>query len=110
MFDVSTNSAGLIVLGAMLLVARRLIYPARSAAMRDWGHLALGLGAWAFIVVGGLGVFQVLCGLELGLILWVVVLSVASMIAQRRRAAERNALLWVLTIAAEKQMPLAPGV
>lgn len=96
----------MLLLGAAVLVALRLISGGRRETGRDAGHLVINTIGWLLLATGLLSVLQLCLGTGLGVTFWFASLVVFGMALSRRRSAERNALLWVLAIAAERQMPL----
>jgi type II secretory pathway component PulF len=89
-----------------VLVALRLFSGPRRATARDAGHLMINLIGWVLAALGLLAVLELCLGDALGVLFWLASLVVVGMALSRRRSAERNALLWVLAIAAERRMPL----
>jgi len=96
---------GPILFGIAVLVAVRLLSDP-AAASDDALYFALGVVGWVLIVIG----FLVLCVALLGPVFGVLGLIVLVMVYFRHRAAQQHALLWSLTVAAERMMPLGPAV
>ena len=98
-----------LVLGAAVLVAARLLSGSRGDAGRGKirpGIKFLQVAGWLLMAAGLLSVLQLALGRGAGLLFWLASLVLLSLAQARRRQAERNALLWVLSVAAERQVPL----
>jgi type II secretory pathway component PulF len=96
-------------LGIAVLVAQHLISAPRDPLRDDPVNLIVTTVGWALIVVGLvwplvglLGVFSIL-----GFFIAVFVLIEG---LRMRRASQQNALLWLLTVSAERSMPLGPAL
>lgn len=100
----------LLPLGVAVLVGLRLVYSRNRARDADQVHLALRTMGSVLIAVGTLAALELLLGVAFGILFWGIMLLAVGNMASRYRLAERNALLWVLAVAAEKQMPLTPGI
>ena len=97
--------AGLVLLGVAVLWAMRLAYGARRSRSDDVLRLVLNISAWVLIIVGLIGgTIQLL--LILAPIGCVVVLGILMMVVAQYRSLERRTLLWMLSIAARKGIPL----
>ncbi len=118
-----------VLLGVALLASHRLISGPRDRLRDDPVNLTLTVTGWVLIVVGLFGGFAgaSLAGLStLGqvpaaftvlnlawstwLLWWLAVVWVLIDGLRMRRAAQQNALLWLLCVSAERFMPLAPAV
>ncbi|NQU24749.1 MAG: type II secretion system F family protein [Candidatus Nealsonbacteria bacterium] len=102
----------LILLGIAVLAAMHLISPSGSLSQRNPAQLVLGVIGWVLIVVGCVGIaggFLIVLGFG-GLVLWGAVVVVGVQILVGRLTVRRRALLWVMTVAAERMIPLAPAV
>jgi len=112
----------LILLGIAVLAAMHLLStsnapsPSKAAAAgrRDPAQLVLGVIGWVLIAVGGVGILGgslTVFVFGLGGLLWLVAAAVIGVqILVGRLTVRRRALLWVLTVAAERMIPLAPAV
>ena len=99
----------LTLVGLCVLAALRLVYRGVRPA-DDQVHLALRAIGWTLTAIGGLAALELVVGPLLGPFFWFDSLLVAGIMLHRYRLAEQNALLAMLAIAAEKQVPLADGV
>lgn len=99
------NLAGLLLLGGALLWAVRLVYDNRHRSSDDVVKRALTTAGWTAIWLGMIGVIFSLCGV-FGPVICVVAVPVIAMVVSRYRRAEQRALLDVLAVAAEKEIPL----
>ena len=102
----------LILLGIAVLAALHLISPSSDPGRRDPAQLVLGVIGWVLIVVGGVGILGgslAVLGFG-GLVLWGAAIVVGVQALVERLTTRRRALLWVLTVAAERRIPLAPAV
>jgi type II secretory pathway component PulF len=99
--------AGLAGLGIVLLIRRA----ARGTKSPGWGLFGAILRAIAATVILLL-MFVAFLGLlgPLGFVWWVILLFVVIESVRKRRASQQNALLWVLAVSAERQIPLGPAV
>ena len=88
-----------IVLGFASLIALRLIYQNRNQVADDSLVLMITIAAWTMVFIGFSMVFS-----PIGLIL---VLLIFAMVVAKYREGERRALLWTLSVAAERGLPLA---
>ena len=96
---------GLILLGSALLWVMHLVYGLRRKRSDDVLRLVLNIAAWVMIIVGILGAsMQVL--LFFAPIGCAIILGILAMVVTRYRALERRSLLWCLSIAARKGIPL----
>jgi type II secretory pathway component PulF len=100
----------MILVGAAVLVAVRMIYSRVGGHGDDQVRLALRVMGWVMLAVGLLAAMQLLMGQTFGVLFWIIVLLAIGNMAHRYRQSEKTALLWILAIAAERQMPLVPSV
>jgi type II secretory pathway component PulF len=98
-FIIVLLGAGWALFGGLLLVFVGLTF-GRGA------DLARGI-AW-FFILSGLLVLSLAIGW--GVALWVILVFVLLMARAQHLQAERTSLLWMLVVAAEKQIPLGPAV
>lgn len=96
---------GLAVLGIAILVVERLV-PLHGGgdveyAMRS--RRGVRLGGW-FLILMGLFVAGMIG------VVPIIILIIVGMAVQRDRRARSHSLLWTLTVAAERGLPLAPAV
>jgi type II secretory pathway component PulF len=93
--------------GIALRIAVRAVYGRRVAVMRDPLEAALSLASTLLIVLAVLGAIIGLIGVWWVLIVLGVMMLVALLtVADRLRRAEHRALLWSLSVAAQKGIPL----
>ena len=98
------NFLGPAILGAALLWAVHLVYSARRGVSDDTLQRVLLLAGWLLLVGGILGV---LVGLSGPIAVFpLVALAIIAGTYFKYAAAERRALLWALTVAAERGIPL----
>ena len=88
-----------IILGFASLVALRLIYQNRNQVANDNLVLVITIAAWTMVFIGLSMLFS-----PIGMIL---VLLILAMVVAKYREGERRALLWTLSVAAERGLPLA---
>src|SRR5687767_13669486 len=96
-------SLSMLLVGMALLVALRLVYSRTPVRSNDQVYLTLRVIGWVLISMSVLVVLQILMGLLFGLLFWGVALVAIGNMLQRYQQAEKNALLWMLAIAAERQ-------
>lgn len=99
----------LLLLGASLLWAISIAYGARRTPSRDWLKHSLTVAGWLLVLIATatfIGVFAV--GPFALMVLALVVIAVATVVIYRR--SERQALLWTLAYATERQIPLTHAV
>ncbi len=90
-----------IVLGVSTLIAMRQLYAGRRVAANDTMALCLTIAGWTMIFAGVAVMFT-----PIGMI---VVSIIFAMSVAKFREGERRALLWTLSAAAERGLPLAPS-
>lgn len=95
---------------AVVMMRRRKSRPERSVRRDSFDRLPRGVAvlAWGVLVVLSIVVLK-----EGAFLLWMLllILSLALMpFVRKYQATQQYALLWVLTVAAERNMPLAPAV
>jgi protein transport protein HofC len=100
----------MLLVGMAVLIALRLVYSRTPVRNNDQVYLTLRVIGWVLISMSVLVVLQILMGLLFGLLFWGVALVAIGNMLQRYQQAEKNALLWMLTIAAERQLPLVPAI
>lgn len=98
------NFLGLAILGAALLWAVHLVYSARRGVSDDTLQRVLLLAGWVLLVGGILGVLVMFTGPVA--VFPLVALAIIVGTYFKYAAAERRALLWALTVAAERGIPL----
>jgi len=96
---------GLILLGIALLWVIRLAYGLRLTHSDDALRLVLNTAAWVMIIVGIIGASVQLL-VFLAPVGCVIILGILAMVVTRYRALERRSLLWTLSLAAQKGIPL----
>ncbi|MBN2475803.1 MAG: type II secretion system F family protein [Pirellulales bacterium] len=101
---------GPILFGMAVLVGLRLVSDFSGSAGDDLSHLVLTVVGWVLLIVGGVAGFLVLLVSPLGLVLWSIILLVIVEIVVRNRISQQYAFLWVLTVAAQRLVPLAPAI
>lgn len=106
---VLTGSFGVVVFGVAVLVARLLISAPRDLARDDLLDLTLAVTGWVLIVTGLLGTFVILLP-AVGLAVLIAVLAVVVETLVKNRLSRQYALLWLLTVAAQRLIPLVPAV
>jgi type II secretory pathway component PulF len=70
----------------------------------------LWIGAWALAILGSFSIAMLLFGPGIGLILWLVGWSVVIEIFRQCRIDRQYGLLWLLTVLADRSIPLAPSI
>lgn len=100
---------GPIVLGIAVFVALRLVSEIRDFSQGDPLHTTLTVVAWVLIGVGLLA-SCVLLLTPAGFLLWMAILVVVAEVFIKHRVAQQYALLWALTVAAERLIPLIPAI
>jgi type II secretory pathway component PulF len=96
----------LLVLGGALHWMLHLVYGGRRARSNDTLMLVLTITAWLLIMAGTLGPLLLLGG-AFGLILFVAFFEIAIVAVEKYRDVEKRSLMWVLAVAAEREVPLA---
>jgi type II secretory pathway component PulF len=96
------TAASLMILGIATLWAQGVIFGGTRLIANNIIALSLSIIGWVFILLGC--VFLVS---PLGILLALIVFG---MVVARFRHGERRALLWTLSLAAEKGIPFAPSV
>lgn len=102
----------LILFGIAVLVARHLAWDAEKQRQTDALHVILGVIGWVLIATGTLstcGSLFLVIGVG-GLVVWIFVLVVLVEVLVKRQVTQRRAFLWVLTVAAERFIPLSPAI
>jgi len=101
---------GPILLGVAVLVTLRLVYGPPDRSRDDPLHMVLSVVGWVLITMSFVGpVFLGLFGFG-GVLMWVFALVVLIIVFYQNRVAQQRALLWVLTVASERLMPLVPAI
>jgi len=103
------GSMGVILFGVAVLVAARLIRGSRDYSRDDSLDLTLAVTGWVLIAVGVLAMLVVTLQL-VGLAVVIAALAVVAEAMVKRRVSRQYALLWLLTVAAERLIPLVPAV
>jgi protein transport protein HofC len=101
--------AALILIGVVVLVALRIVYALRPPSPADGVYQLLNVGAWTCFIIGLLGLTLILTG-PIAILLIFVAPAVALIVYAQHLATQRRILLSVLTIAAEKDLPLVPAL
>ncbi len=104
---VASIASALTILGVIVV---RII---ASRRFRDFylGRIISLLGILAIVMLAMLLLIAlVACASILGFVWWCVFILVISEWVRKRRAVEQNALLWLLTVSAERSMPLIPAI
>jgi len=96
------------LLGIALLVSSRLVLGPGEYARSQAPEVVLRIFGWALILAGSFALCMT--GMGFGLLGWLAGVVVVCHILVRRRMARQYSLLWVLTSAAERGLPLAPSV
>src|SRR5687768_16062199 len=96
--------------GLAVLLAVRVVYGEARLGGGDLVHLTMRVVGWVLVAMGVLALLEILLSLVFGILFWVVMMIGLGTMVARYRQAEKGALLWVLSIAAERQMPLVPAV
>ncbi|MHC4181349.1 MAG: type II secretion system F family protein [Planctomycetota bacterium] len=103
------GSMGVTLFGVAVLVAARMISGPRDFSRDDSLDLTLTVVGWVLIIGGILAALLILFNL-VGLVLLIAVLAVAAETLAKNRLSRQHALLWLLTVAAERLIPLVPAV
>jgi type II secretory pathway component PulF len=98
-----------ILFGVAVLVARRLVAGPRDFSRDDALDLTLAVVGWVLITSGFVAVFLVLLPV-IGLALLVAALVVIAETLVKHRLSRQYALLWLMTVAAERLIPLVPAI
>ena len=104
--DFLLSCLGPILFGIAVLASLRLLSDPAEASEGDPLRFALTVVGRVLISVGVLG----LCVALLGPFFGIIGLIVLAMVYYRHGSAQQHALLWSLTVAVERLMPLAPAV
>ena len=108
--DIAPFSPLMFFVGLAVLLAVRVVYGEARLGGGDLVHLTMRAIGWVLVAMGLLALLEMLLSLVFGVLFWIVMMiGLGTMIARYRRS-ERSALLWVLAVAAERQMPLVPAV
>lgn len=103
------GSLGVILFGAAVLVTARLVSGPRDPNRDDSMNLTLAVIGWVLILGGLLVVLSVALNIFALAVLIAVVAVVVETLA-KNRLSRQYALLWLLTVAAERLIPLVPAV
>lgn len=103
------GSLGLVLFGAAVLLASRLVFGRGDPTRDDPLGLTLAVTGWVLIAVGLLGPLFAVFGL-LGVPLLIIALVVLAEAAVRHRTSQQYALLWLLAVSAERLIPLVPAI
>ena len=95
------TALSLIVPGVAVLTSLRMLYSNRYRAADDMLVLVLTIAAWTLVFIG--------VSMLATPFLMIGVLIVFGMVVAKHREGERKALLWTLSVAADKGLPLAPS-
>ena len=106
----SAFSPLMMLVGASILLSARLIYSEQRLGGGDLVHLVMRVMGYCLIAMGWLALCELLLGTVFGVLFWIVTMIVLGSMVGRYRQAERSALLWVLAIAAQRQIPLTPAI
>ena len=98
-----------ILLGIAVLVSHRMISGRRDRLRDDPVNLLLTLVGWTFVAVGFLMPFAPMLAM-IWIPWWFIAIFLMIEGLRKYRAAQQYALLWLLTVSAERFMPLAPAV
>jgi protein transport protein HofC len=107
MTNPETTPILLSLVGLAVLVSARLVYR-NVRPLDDQVHLGLRTMGWGLIALGALVAVELFVGIVFGPLFWLAGILVIGIMAYRCRSAEQNALVELVAIAAEKQLPLAP--
>jgi protein transport protein HofC len=108
--NVAPFSPLMILVGLAILLAVRVVYGDARLGGGDLVHLVMRVIGWVLVAMGLLALLELLLSVAFGILFWIVsMVALGSMVA-RYRQSEKNALLWMLAVAAERQMPLTPAV
>jgi len=108
MLTFAASGLGAMLLGMALLVSSRLVLAPGDYARFQFVEMTLKVLGWVLILVGSFGLC--LGATPLGLLGWVAAVVVVSHVMVRRRTAKQYSLLWVLTAASERGLPLSTSV
>ena len=100
---------GVILFGIAVLVAGRLVWGPHDISRDDSLDLTLRVAGWVLIAVGLLAVFFALLHV-VALVLFIAVAAVMAETLVKHRLSRQYALLWLLTVAAERLIPLVPAI
>jgi len=100
------NGVGPVLFGIAVLCAVRIVSQPGQSMTSDPVRLALTVTGWVLILAGLFNGMLML----IGVVLAPLGLIVLAAMLHRRRRAQRYALLWTLTVSAERLMPLEPAL
>lgn len=103
------GSLGVILFGVAVLVARRLVCGLRDSSRDDSLDLTLAVSGWVLITGGLVAAFLIVLPV-VGLALLIAGLVVVAKTLVEHRLSRQYALLWLLTVAAERLIPLVPAI
>ncbi len=108
--EVAPFSPLMTLVGLAVLLAVRVVYGEARLGGGDFVHLVMRVIGWVLVAMGLLAFLEIVLSIIFGILFWIILMIALGTMVARYRQAERNALLWVLAIAAERQMPLVPAV
>jgi type II secretory pathway component PulF len=108
-FPVLLSALGLILFGCAVLIALRVIAGPRDLRRDDFLQLALTVVGRLLIVTGVVGAL-ILMLLPAAIPAAVVAVIVLFRVLAGRHESQQRALLWVLTVSAERLIPLVPAI
>lgn len=100
---------GVILFGIAVLVARRLVAGPPDVFRDDSLDLTLRVAGWVLITGGFAAAFFALFQI-IGVVLSIAALVVTVETLVKHRLSRQYALLWLLTVAAERRIPLVPAI
>lgn len=109
MIGFAATTAGLLLIGVVVLVAIRLVYAMRRPAPTDDVYQLLNVGAWTCLIIGLVGLTLVLAGPSAILLIFIAP-AVALIVYAQYLATQRRILLSVLAIATQQDVPLVPAL
>jgi len=110
--DIAVVVVGAILAMVLSVIAVVVLRRLRTGPFRAPGYQLQGdLGVPAGVVIAVLLLLLLAAPMRfLGIVIWMVVVFVFIEALRRYRATQQYALLWLLTVSAERSMPLAPAV
>lgn len=108
--NVAPFSPLMTLVGLAILLAVRVVYGDTRLGGGDFVHLIMRVIGWVLVAMGMLALLEILLSIIFGILFWIVMMIALGTMVARYRQTEKSALLWMLAVAAEHQMPLAPAV
>jgi protein transport protein HofC len=108
--EIAPFSPLMTLVGLAILLAVRVVYGEARLGGGDFVHLVMRVIGWVLVAMGLLALLEIVLSIIFGILFWIVLMIGLGTMIARYRQSERDALLWILAVAAERQMPLVPAV